>query len=142
MHSGTRTAVDRLASCRRHIFRQIGMRKIEAPIVDNHGGRPIVVVGEHELVSDVLVQASRTDHFANLFVVMDDGRFIGSAILPERDALSSANTDTLEEPVHRDSEIGLLLRAAQSCENGLNFAIRLQSQAGEIQGAREVALPV
>lgn len=116
------------------------MRKVDAPVVDSRGARPVVVVGEHELVSDVLVQASRTDHCANLFVIMDDGRFIGASVLPASEALNAGIADTLDSPVHRDSEIGLLLRAAQSCENGLNFAIRLHSQTGELRDAREVPI--
>lgn len=109
-------------------------------MIDEHGARPVLVVDEHELVSDVLVQAGRTGGYANLFVVMDDDSFVGSSTLPKSSALSADAAETLEDAVHRDVEIGMLLEAARTAPNGLNFTVRLPRQGGELRDAK--ALPI
>lgn len=127
---------DLLASCRRRIHRQLAMGEIDATITDNRGGRPILVVSEHERVSDVLLKAARTDGCANLFVVMDTEEIYSANLIPADGAITA--TDSRTEQVHQDAEVGMLIAAAREAAWAMDFSFALPSRAGEMRDTRHL----
>lgn len=110
--------------------------KASAPITDDTGSRPVLAVGEHELVSDVFVRAARTGGCANLFVLFDDNDVIGTQIVGPSGSIVNDEAELIEDPIHRDIEIGMLIRAAETAEGGLRVRVNLPHQQGEVRGAQ------
>ena len=135
-HQERESGNDLLASCRRRIHRQIATGEISAKITDNRGGRPILIVGEHERVSDVLVKAGRTDGCANLFVVTDAQEIYSADLLPAAGSIVESSAPSGR--VRHDGEIGMLIAAARQAERAMNFSIALPSRAGEMRDTRQL----
>ena len=74
--------IDRLGECRKQVVRMAGAKQISLGVADHNGHRPVVVVDEHARISDVPVQAARTDGYANLFVLTDDDSVLVADLLP------------------------------------------------------------
>lgn len=129
---------EKLASFRKRIIRGISMKMIDAPITDPLGSRPVLVVDEHDLVSDVLVKAGRTGGFANLFVLFEDRSFMSASMLPSASALREG--EKIEAPVHQDTEIGLLMLTARQYKDGLSFPVELPGQSGLVGHAKELEM--
>lgn len=110
--------------------------KASAPVTDESGSRPVLAVDEHDLVSDVFVRAARTGGCANLFVLFDNNDVIGTQVFGPSSALLTEDAELIEDPIHRDIEIGMLIRAAESSDNGLRVRVSLPHQRGEVRGAQ------
>ena len=135
-HQEWESGSDLLASCRRRIHRQVATGEIDARITDTRGGRPILIVSEHERVSDVLVKAGRTDGCANLFVVTDAQEIYSADLIPAESAITASDAPT--EQVHQDAEVGMLIAAAREAEWAMNFSLALPSRAGEMRDTRQL----
>lgn len=130
----------RLARFQQAIFRRIVDRTIEPVVTDDTGGRPIIVVSEQELVSDVMARAARTGGCANLFVVMDSDQIIAADLLPASGALNEAVSEQLGEAVHLDAQIGFLVQASAASDTGLTFSVSLPQSRGTVRDARPLAV--
>lgn len=112
------------------------MGEIDARITDNRGGRPVLIVSEHERVSDVLVKAGRTDGCANLFIVTDTQGIYSADLIPAAGAIAESSAPS--EQVHQDAEIGMLIAAARQAKWAMNFSLALPSRAGEMRETRQL----
>lgn len=135
MNSKLASVDAKLADCQREIFRKIARKTLTLAITDGNGHQPIIVVDEKTRVSDVIVQAERTEGFANLFVLLSDSTVIQAQLLPSESAVPGETSDELENPVHRDIEIGMLLNLARGKKRGVHFPVRLPRQSSEIRSA-------
>lgn len=136
MNNARLDSVARLNDFRKQVHFLIATGEIEAPIIDSHGSRPIITVDEREFVSEVMTRAERTQGFANLFVLMDDDTLSSASIIPSTSALNAEEAPSLDEPIHTDAEIGLLIGAAGHSRHGLNFDVALPSHKGSFRDAQ------
>ena len=80
------------------------------------------------------MRAARTGGCANLFVVFDDDDIVGTQVVPSGSSIMSDEAELIEQPLHQDIEIGMLIRAAETAESGLRVRVSLPNTSGEVRG--------
>lgn len=128
----------RLEDCQRQIFWMIARKRISLRVTDDNGHHPVIVVDEHSRLSDVIVQAARTDGYANLFVLSDDDTVAVADLLPAESSVVPTSDGLISDVIHRDIEVGMLVSGASEQRGGVSFSVELPRQRGTFRRPRKL----
>lgn len=118
----------------------IERKRTSLQVTDDNGHQPVIVVDEHARISSVLVQAARTDGYANLFVLADDDSVAVVDLLPADSSDLPTPYELTPDVIYRDIEVGMLLSAAIEHRRDVSFAVELPRQRGVFRRTRKLAV--
>ena len=90
----------------------------------------VVVVDEHALISDALMQVALTGDYANLFMLAEDDSVLVAELLLSGAAALPAIDITFNEPFERDIELGMVFEVAVVHRGGICFPLSFHASAG------------
>lgn len=114
----------------------LGQLSQDFPVTALDGKAPVVVAHADETVAEVFERISWSDGYANLFVLMEDGRICLVAVMPPASSLHEANAEPIErEEIVRDSKIGMFADTIALYEDGARVVVQLGSAASTAEVA-------